>query len=365
MTEIEQLLHRQISAQGPISFARFMEAALYCPKIGYYEQDSRLIGLAGDFYTSASIGPLFGQLLGAQFAGWSAQLVAGPLTWIEAGAHNGTLASAILEWLGKNRPELQQRLTYTIIEPSMRRRTWQAEKLKAYGKRVRWFSTISELGEQRVNGIIFSNELLDAFPVHRLVWNRSSQQWSERGVGLEQNRFVWKALKQPSFNIEAQLDQSGFALGSDLLNVLPDGFIIDVSPAAAHWWTEAAEALLSGKLLTIDYGATSDELMRPERTQGTMRAYYRQRISDDILAQAGEQDITAHVNFTQLERAGEAAGLKTEIFASQERFLSKIVQTMLDPAIIARWTTAETRQLHTLTHPEHLGARFRVLVQGK
>ena len=147
--------------------------------------------------------------------------------------------------------------------------------------------------------------------------------------------------------------------------MLPDGFTIDLSPGAAEWWRQAAQAIDSGKLMAIDYGFTADEMLAPERANGTLRAYYRQRISDDVLAQAGEQDITAHVNFTQLQRIGEGEGLKTETFLTQERFLVSVVQQ--EPGEIAsdRWTAAQIRQFQTLTHPEQLGRRFRVLVQGR
>src|SRR4051812_30288307 len=118
MREIEQVVRREITTHGPISLARFMQLALYCPKIGYYERDSHVIGFAGDFYTSPSIGPLFGQLLAVQFAFWSIDSTWQPLSWIEAGAHDGALALAILEWLGKNQPELLDRLSYCIVEPS-------------------------------------------------------------------------------------------------------------------------------------------------------------------------------------------------------------------------------------------------------
>src|SRR5882762_1768345 len=110
MSEIEQLVRQEITAHGPISFARFMELALYCPKIGYYERDGRVIGFGGDFYTSASIGPLFGQLLAAQFAFWSVDFASRPLFCVEAGAHDGSLALAILKWPGKKQPELLDRL---------------------------------------------------------------------------------------------------------------------------------------------------------------------------------------------------------------------------------------------------------------
>src|SRR2546425_6284905 len=132
MSEIEQLVRQEISANGPISFARFMELALYCPKIGYYERDNCVIGFGGDFYTSASIGPLFGQLLAAQFAFWSVDSASRPLCWVEAGAHDGTLALAILEWLGKKQPELLDRLNYCIIASSPVRRQWQSQKPRGH-----------------------------------------------------------------------------------------------------------------------------------------------------------------------------------------------------------------------------------------
>src|SRR5436305_8403960 len=129
MNEIRQILHQEIKDRGAISFARFMEVALYCPKSGFYERDPELIGLAGQFYTSASIGPVFGQLLATQFAFWSLESRYQEPFWVEAGAHDGRLASVILEWVGKNRPALLERLTYGIVEPSETRRQWQEQKL--------------------------------------------------------------------------------------------------------------------------------------------------------------------------------------------------------------------------------------------
>src|SRR3954469_13500862 len=127
MTEIDQLLRQGIVERGAVSFARFMEVALYCPKHGYYEQDRDVIGFGSDFYTSPSVGPFFGQLLGAQLGWWSLELGGGPISWIEAGAHKGVLATVLLEWLGKNRPEMAERVTYCIVEPSLRRQAWQKQ----------------------------------------------------------------------------------------------------------------------------------------------------------------------------------------------------------------------------------------------
>ena len=365
MSEIEQVVRQEITAQGPISFARFMQLALYCPKIGYYEQDSRVIGFAGDFYTSASIGPLFGHLLAEQFAFWSAESPWHLVSWVEAGAHDGTLALAILEWLGKKQPELLQRLNYCIIEPSPIRRQWQAEKLRDYAKYVSWRDSVEALRARSLRGIVFCNEFLDAFPVNRVVWDSATSTWYEMGVAIKGERFVWRRLEEASIDIEPQLARSGLALSRELLEVLPDSFVMDLSPEAGDWWMKAAQAFDSGKLVAIDYGLTADEILAPERTNGTLRASYRQRISDDPLARVGEQDITAHVNFSQLQRIGEGAGLRTETFSTQERFLFEILQLKLGGIASERWSAAEIRQFQTLAHPEQLGRRFRVLVQSR
>jgi SAM-dependent MidA family methyltransferase len=146
---------------------------------------------------------------------------------------------------------------------------------------------------------------------------------------------------------------------------LPDGFTVEISPAAAAWWSRAAGALRHGKLLTIDYGLTDEEVWKPERAHGTVRAYHRHHISGSVLDRPGEQDITAHVNFTQLQRAGEAAGLQTDGLFTQEQFFTHIVEKIWrEPARFGDWSPARLRQFQTLTHPAQMGRAFRVLIQS-
>jgi len=363
MTEIGNLLRQEIGDRGAIPFDRFMEVALYCPKMGYYERDPRVIGFGGGFYTSPSVGPLFGQLLGAQFVRGSLELGQVPVDWVEGGAHDGTLAVTVLEWLGKNRPEVLEWLTYWIVEPSADRRSWQEEKLRHFRSKVRWIDSLADLKKEQITGLIFSNELLDAFPVHRVQWD--GHQWFELGIDAEADRFVWTRLEEASIDIAAELERAGFPLEPELLAVIPHGFTVDISSAAGAWWKQAAEALHRGKLMTIDYGYTAEEFLKPERIHGTLRAYYKQRVSEDVLARPGEQDITAHVNFTQLQRIGEEAGLKTEMFLSQEAFLSTLLQREINESSSHPLSPAETRQFQTLTHPEQMGRKFRVLVQSR
>jgi SAM-dependent MidA family methyltransferase len=202
---------------------------------------------------------------------------------------------------------------------------------------------------------MFSNELLDAFPVHRFGWDAQNKKWFEWGVAVASDKFIW-----------AQIQPSAFSLQPSALEaVLPDGYTVETSPAAEIWWREAAGVLARGKLLAIDYGFTDDELFSPARTRGTLRAYFRHTATDDLLANPGEQDLTAHVNFSAIQKAGEDAGLKTEFFGSQAKFLTEILAAAERGNTLGKWSTKQTRQFQTLTHPEHLGRAFRALVQTK
>jgi len=338
-----------------IPFEEFMRLALYCPVYGYYEKEEDTIGRTGDFYTSVSVGKLFGELLAFQFAEWLAECKSEtrPVQIVEAGAHRGDLARDILSWFRERRPELFQRLEYWIVEPSPMRQKWQRETLAEFTN-VHWLSHITDRAS-RFHGVIFSNELLDAMPVRRLGWSAQTKSWSELGVTLKEGRFGWAAAKARENNM----------LGKDLEAVLPDGFIIELCPEAERWWRVTAQALESGRLITIDYGMTTEELVSPERNNGTLRAYYRHHQTSDLLANPGEQDLTAHVNFSALIAAGEANGLKTETFETQAQFLTRIGARAWKDDPLKQWSESRARQFQTLTHPEHLGRSFRVLVQSR
>src|ERR1700690_701249 len=175
MRPLIELIRREVIAHGILSFARFMELALYCPDYGYYEAKKDNPGRRGDFYTSVNVGELFGQLLAFQFAGWQepeAGSQRSEVGIIEAGAHDGTLAGDILNWLQRARPELFERIQYGIVEPSRRRQEWQREKLEKFAPHVRWFADLKTPAQATRHPsrheVVFSNELLDAMPVHRL-----------------------------------------------------------------------------------------------------------------------------------------------------------------------------------------------------
>jgi SAM-dependent MidA family methyltransferase len=441
MINVADLIRKEIAMHGAIPFARFMELALYCPLCGYYEKKRDTPGRGGDFYTSVNVGPLFGELLAFQFAEWLqvSKTTDSRLQIVEAGAHDGQLAQDILAWLRVRRPALFDHIEYWILEPSKHRQEWQQETLNAFPPRVRWFANLGALtesfsnpftasqskgdspsslvaggaggaeanlsdetevsshpdrtGERFVNGIIFSNELLDAMPVHRLGWDAKRREWFEWGVTLAGEKYVWTRMTDGN---SASVDHSlrpGSSTASDrtkteaistavrvvitgvglkpgvdknkLFSTLPDGFTVEICPAAERWWNEAASLLKRGKLLTLDYGLTAEELFLPHRVNGTLRAYRRHHFADDVLAVPGEQDLSAHVNFTAIRRVGEVAGLQTKAFATQAQFLTSIAQrAWREGSEFGLWTRAYTRQFQTLTHPDHFGRSYRVLIQS-
>jgi SAM-dependent MidA family methyltransferase len=382
MNPLSEIIRREAAQRGVLTFARFMELALYCPVHGYYETKKDNPGRHGDFYTSVGVGELFGQLLAFQFAEWLEDQVHSPRSTVqivEAGAHDGRLAKDILAWLQANRSELLDQIEYWIIEPSARRQEWQGETLREFAPHVRWFAGFQSLLQERtchsspatrhplLRGVIFSNELLDAMPVHRFGWDAAKKTWFEWGVAIDGEEFAWAKIQTP--DARPQTPDPG------LLAVLPDGYTIETCPAAENWWREAAGILERGKLMAIDYGLTADELLSPGRMHGTLRAYFRHHAGDDILANVGEQDLTAHVHFSAIQAAGESMGLRTEMFSTQSQFLTRILARALKdnfpgkPVAPKRsengWTSAQARQFQTLTHPEHLGRTFRVLVQSR
>ena len=350
-------IRAEIEADGPMSFARFMELALYDLDWGYYETEAGRVGCGGDFITSVSVGAAFGQLLACRFAEWLGS-IDGPVRLVEAGAHDGTLAHDILTWLAENDEALMESLTYNIVEPSNRRRGWQAKRLAKFEQKVEWVDSIAALPE--IRGVIFSNELLDAFPVHRIGWSQAKRDWFEWSVTWGNDSFCWAGVDAADAAWRVLLP----AWPSKLLDVLPDQYSTELPPAAAGWWSEAAKRLTKGRLVAFDYGHGPDDWPAANQPDGTVRGYRDQKRIDDVLADPGKQDITAHANFGLTKRAGEAAGLATEQFISQERFLNGAFANLLreSPAL---GQAIDVRQLQTLTHPAHMGQPFRVLVQSR
>ena len=200
---------------------------------------------------------------------------------------------------------------------------------------MRWFADLQALSlatrHSPLPGVIFSNELLDAMPVHRFGWDAAAKKWFEWGVALEGEKFVWAKIQKPEAGIPKSELPSAIrsdSLPSTCWLCFPTATPSKCSPAAENWWREAAGVLERGRLMTIDYGLGADELFSPSRPRGTLRAYFRHHVADDLLANAGEQDLTAHVNFPAIQAAGESAGLTTEMFLTQAQFLTRILDRL-------------------------------------
>ena len=347
-------LRENIAAQGPLPFRAFMEAALYHPTLGYYRRDEPVpVGRRGDFYTNVSVGPLFGQLLGLQFAQMWELLGSPPaIALIEQGAHNGLFLRDLLDSLRRDRPAFYQAVHAVLLEPSPALRSLQAQTLSAHAEKITWHPTPASVGTPFPHALFFSNELVDSFPVHRIV--KTADGWQESHVAWADG-FVWRNL--PLAN--PSLAEAIAAFPPDL----PLGYTTEVNLQARAWIAGVAALFERGYVVTVDYGYPASRYYAPERSEGTLLCYQSHRKSADPLAAVGAQDITAHVDFTALAQAGAAAGLRPLGFTDQHHFLVGLLQAF--PDLLAGADPASQRAFQTLMHPELMGTPFKYLVQGK
>ncbi len=354
-------LRARIAADGPITFRDFMASALYHPKYGYYTTSTGSMSRGGDYVTSPEVHPVFGALVAKQACQmWDVMSCPARFDLVEHGGGSGLLARDILSWAAKHAPEFGGALRYRIVEisPSLRvaqRHTIETGELPDGA--VEWLDSTPS----GITGCILSNELLDAFPVHRIV--RTGDQLREVYVALDADgRFV-DELRPPCDPAIAQY----FAH----LGLLPgDGCYAEVNLEAPRWTAAAAASIDRGFVLTFDYGYDAADLYAPWRRDGTLLCFYRQSASSDPYQRVGKQDMTASVDFTTLRRAGEVAGLTTLGMTDQSSFL---VRMGIGEGIasVARERPGEVeeyfarrRVVMDLIDPARLG-RIKVLLQGK
>jgi len=372
------LIARQIaeSPQQRLTFAAYMDLALYQPQHGYYATNAAAIGANGDFFTSPHLGADFGELLAEQFVQmWDIMQRPNPFTLVEMGAGQGLLAVDILRYLQRRHPAFVRSLKYIIIERAaafIAEQQRQASALNDLDINLRW-SSLDALPSQSIVGCFFSNELVDAFPVHQIVWE--SGQLQEIYVTATQGENdtvqfdeVSGALSTPQ--LADYFERIGIAFDS---KSYPDRYRSEVNLAALDWLQAVADRLKRGYVLTIDYGYTSTRYYSPTRPQGTLQCYYQHTHHSNPYIHVGRQDITAHVDFTALEQQGEQYGLKTIGFTQQSLFLmalgwsDRMVALSQSAASSAQDIQAALRQreaLHLLINPMGLG-NFGVLVQAK
>ncbi|PYL49605.1 MAG: hypothetical protein DMF32_06070 [Verrucomicrobia bacterium] len=331
--DLIRIIRAQVQKRGPISFAWFMQQALYHPEHGYYSSGRCVIGRKGDYFTNVAVGPLFGQLLAAQFSEiWERLGKMNNFVIVEQGAHDGQFAWDVLEFVQKRLPEFFDALRYRILEPFPILEEQQRQRLEAFGDKVEWRDS-----PEPFTGVHFSNELLDAMPV-RLI-----SDGTEKLVGLNGDNFVF---------VERPVDKTRF------------------NQAALEWIDQIAGNLQRGYVIAIDYGFLDEEFERNVQVRA------RHRHLDSSFEQIGDADVTMSVHWKSIVERAQANGLRVAGFTDQHHFLTGIIcqfdrggsperpagdwgQSPLPDSAKAK------RELQTLLHPEMLGRAFQVLALAK
>ena len=355
-----RLIRAEIQKHGPVSFAWFMEQALYHPEHGYYSSGRCAIGRHGDYFTNVSVGPLFGRLLTAQFAQmWERLGQPENFVIVEQGAHHGDFARDVLDSAAKYRPDFFAALQYRIVEPFPILQDRQSQMLAEFEDKIEWRASINSLDP--FTGVHFSNELLDAMPV-RLITHST-----EKLVDLEGTRFVFVERPLPqgaaaSLGAVALAEAARLPRDSDLFN-----------QPALDWIDSVASKLQHGYVLAVDYGHWSNEF------NASVQVRSQHRHLDSPFERIGHADITMHVDWTSIARRAQATGLQVAGFTDQHHFLTGIISSWPD-LVQACWSNSTAlssqvqvvdsdrktkRQLQTLLHPEMLGRSFQVLALAK
>ncbi|MBA3831293.1 MAG: SAM-dependent methyltransferase [Chthoniobacterales bacterium] len=350
-----QMIRDTIRRQGPVPFVWFMEQALYHPEHGYYSSGRCAIGRRGDYFTSVSAGPLFGQMMAAQFAEiWEKLGRPNDFAIVEQGAHHGEFATDVLEALRAQKPEIFAALRYRIVEPFEVLRRRQQGVLRAFAKKTEWCRALDEL--EPFCGIHFSNELLDAMPVHLLVarGEPGARSWQERFVERTSDGFAF--VDRPITNER---------LRERLATILPaplGNYETEISLAVLDWIEILAKKLRRGVALLADYGLTRAAYYSPTRTTGTLQCYAEHRVLPSPLENVGAGDITTHVEWTSLAERAENSGLTIAGFTDQHHFLSGLLAS--HSHLVSAWVE-KSRALQILLHPELLGTKFQFLALEK
>lgn len=354
------VLRRRIESEGAITFHDYMDTALYHPQLGYYASRQPM-GREGDYLTSPEVHPMFGALVGKKLAEMR-RAMGEPAAFdvVEQGAGTGRMAHDVLRWASRRDPTFFAATRYRIVEISTSLRERQQQTLAALPDlrdgQVEWLDKLPD----RIEGVVLSNELLDSFPVHRVVMTDGAMR--EVYVSYKDRQFD-EELRAPS---TTRLKQYFADLGIQPSN----GCTVEVNLHAIDWMADVADKLRRGFVLTFDYGYDARELYAPWRRGGTLMCFHGHNPSNDPYARIGKQDMTAHIDFTSIKRAGEEHGLSVAGFTTQARFLANLgIGAALGevaketPGALEEYY-ARRRAVTELIDPAGLG-RIRVLAQRK
>ena len=344
-----------------MTFERYMALCLYHPEFGYYTQGRERTGIAGDYFTSPDLHPVFARLVARQAAEmWTAMGQPEPFTWVEMGPGRGLFASDFLSWSAEALPEFAAALEYIAIEPGSQQRQRIESRLTAagVGGKVRLLSNLEELSP--VAGCFFSNELVDAFPVS--VVTRTGGHLKEIYVIADGDD-----LREKPGRIS---DTAVAAYVARYAHQLEEGHRVEVNRQAVDWIRAVAGKLTRGFVLTIDYGDMANRLFTPDRPSGTLLAYHGHTATEDFYTSPGEVDLTSHVNFTALIDAGRKDGLEPAGFTTQEKFLLALGEAnqfadVYDAGQSELQMLNARLKLKRLISPEGMGNIFKVLVQQR
>jgi SAM-dependent MidA family methyltransferase len=320
------------ASQGWISFARYMELALYEPGVGYYAGGAQKFGRGGDFVTAPELGSLFGRTLARQL-----EELRYPV--LEFGAGSGALAATLLS---------QHAFDYRIVEISPQLQARQQARL---GTRAQWLPALPE----RIRGVVIANEVIDAMPVHAVAWREEGIM--ERGVAYSDEKLMWK--EKPA---------TGELLAEAAKIQVPAPYESEIGLVARAWMREIAARLEEGVVFIFDYGFPRREYYHPQRATGTLMCHHRHRAHGDVFAHPGEEDITAHVDFTALAAAAADAGLEVLGYATQAQFLVNcgitevLGEANVENALHYAPLAAEAQKLLS---PAEMGELFKVLAVGR
>jgi SAM-dependent MidA family methyltransferase len=352
------------SPQQRITFADYMESILYHPQYGYYASNDERISESGDFLTSPHLADDFGEMLAIQlYQIW--QILGEPPLFIivEMGAGQGLLAAQILEYLSRSYPKFFRSIDYIIIETASAMMIAQQVRLKDLP--VRWCEW-TEIPNRSIVGCFLSNELIDALPVHQVVVVEAKLQEVYVTIGDNNQTFNEKVDELSTEKLDEywQLNQIDLLSGK-----YPDGYRTEVNLAALEWLEQVFKKLQRGYVISIDYGYTADRYYNPMRAQGTLQCYYQHAHHNDPYINIGNQDLTAHVDFTALQNQGELLGLQTVGFTQQGMFLMALGLGERIAAISSSGGDLQSllhrrQSLHQLIDPMGLG-KFGVLIQNQ
>jgi SAM-dependent MidA family methyltransferase len=394
MNPLEKKIAEKIKQEGPVTFETFMDMALYYPELGYYSSPEGIIGRKGDFYTAPHLHPLFGAMMARQLMEMWDSMGRPPLFHaVEMGAGAGYLCKDILDYLSRTEKGLSSSqdkngflgsMKYVIVEPFCHFEEKQKRLLGDFAKDIKWIRSLEDLKKHRIpahpssmaellrrtearndvtetspeniTGCIFSNELLDAFPVHLV---EMEEELKEIYIDLRKGKFGEIKDSVSSGELTGYLKE--FSAG------LQPGYRTEINLKIKDWLREVSAALSKGFILTIDYGYSAGEYYSKERTKGTLLCYRGHQTNENPYYNVGEQDITAHVNFSSLKKWGEVQGFRTVGYCPQGTFL---IASGIDEVITELYAgrddySSETAKIRGLIFPQGMGETHSVMIQYK